>query len=165
VLLSGMTCYSGCLLIAGFATNPIFLDIFCGLLGLCSAASVPAAVGTLGAAYPRPSKRKNMAFACFSSGNPLGFGVGTLLSGVLNQYMPWRASFWSLAVIYGLIAAFAWWTVPAASEIENHPCRYASESSILTELDWFGAVAITSGLALFLSGITYGCFGGYLVVY
>jgi MFS family permease len=152
ILCFGMTCYSACLLIAGFATNPIFLDVFCGLLGLCSAATVPAAIGTLGAAYSRPSRRKNIAFACLSSGNPLGFGAGALLSGLINRYMTWRASFWTLAVVYGLIAAFSWWTVP----LQNNHCRCALECAELTELDWLGAIAIIAGLALLLSGITYG---------
>jgi MFS family permease len=147
-----MTSYSACLLIAGFAPNPIFLDVFCGLIGLCSAASVPAAIGTLGAAYSQPSQRKNRAFACFSSGNPLGFGVGALLSGLVNKYMTWRASFWSLAVIYGVVAAFSWWTVP----LEENRCPCAFEYSTLTRLDWLGAIAIVSGLALLLGGITYG---------
>lgn len=152
VLLSGMTCYSACLLIAGFATNSVFLDVFCGLVGLCSAASVPAAIGTLGAAYPQPSRRKNIAFACFSSGNPLGFGAGALLSGFLNKSMPWRASFWTLAVIYGLVAALSWWTVPP----EDDCSRFSHGFMTLTQLDWPGAIAIIAGIALLLSGITYG---------
>ena len=150
VLLFGMTSYSVCLLIAGFATNAVFLDVFCGLIGLCSAASVPAAVGALGAAYPQPSRRKNKAFACFSCGNPLGFGAGALLSGLINRYMIWRASFWTLAVIYGLITAFSWWTVPLE---ENHSqCTF--DIAGLTQLDWLGAISIIAGLALLLSGIT-----------
>jgi MFS family permease len=151
VLLFGMTCYSACLLIAGFATNPVFLDIFCGLIGLCSAATVPAAVGTLGAAYSRPSRRKNIAFACFSAGNPLGFGAGALLSGLVNKSMTWRASFWILAVGYGLVSAFSWHTVPLQ---DNQP-RFPYQFRTLARLDWFGALAIITGLALLLSGITY----------
>lgn len=154
ILLFGMTCYSAFLLTAGFASNPIFLDVFCGLVGLCSAASVPAAIGTLGSAYPQPSRRKNIAFACFSSGNPLGFGAGALLSGSLNKSMPWRASFWTLAVIYGLVAAFSWWTIPP--EVDRS--RYSFDCMKLIQLDWLGAIAIIAGLALLLSGITYGLF-------
>lgn len=146
-----MTCYSACLLIAGFATKPVFLDIFCGLIGLCSAASVPAAIGTLGAAYSQPSRRKNIAFACFSSGNPLGFGAGALLSGLVNKSMSWRASFWTLAVIYGLVAAFSWWAIPL--EVNHSPCAF--QYATLAQLDWSGAIAIIAGLALLLSGITY----------
>jgi hypothetical protein len=60
-------------LIAGFSTNAMYLDVFGGLLGLWSAAAVPPAVGILGAAYERPSKRKNRAFACFAFVDPFFF--------------------------------------------------------------------------------------------
>lgn len=151
VLLFGMTLYAVFLLIAGFAPNAIFLDFFCGLLGLCSAASVPAAIGILGTAYSRPSRRKNKAFACFSCGNPIGFGAGALLSGAVNRSLSWRSSFWTLAVIYGLIAAISWWTVPL--DDNQSPC--IGDCATLTQLDWLGAITIIAGLALLLTGITY----------
>ena len=66
--------------------------------------------------------------------------------------MPWRASFWTLAAIYGLVAAFSWWTVP----LEDDPSRCSLDCMTLTQLDWLGAIAIIAGLALLLSGITYG---------
>ena len=151
VLLVGMAFYSAFLLVAGFAPSAISLDLVCGLLGLCSAASVPAAIGILGAVYSRPSRRKNKAFACFSSGNPIGFGAGALLSGAVNRSMSWRASFWTLAVIYGLIAAISWWTVPM--DRNQSPC--ITDTAKLTQLDWLGATTIIAGLALLLTGITY----------
>ena len=73
LFLLSLAFFSICLLITGFATNAYFLDVFCGLLGLSSAASVPPAIGKLGAVYDKPSRRKNRAFACFSGGNPVGF--------------------------------------------------------------------------------------------
>ncbi len=73
LFLVSLAFFSVCLLITGFATNAYFLDVFCGLLGLSSAASVPPAIGKLGAVYDKPSRRKNRAFACFSGGNPVGF--------------------------------------------------------------------------------------------
>lgn len=151
VLLVGMTCYSASILIAGFATSPISLDVFCGLVGLSSAASAPAALGALGAAYSQPSRRKNKAFACFSSGNPLGFGVSALLSGSVHRYLSWRASFWTLAAIYTLVTAFSWWAVP----LEDSSCRSNFEWATLTRLDCLDTINIIAGLALLLSGITY----------
>ena len=68
-------------LAAGFAKTPISLDVLTGIMGLFSASAVPPASGILGAAYERPSKRKNAAFACFSAGNPLGYVFGTIFGG------------------------------------------------------------------------------------
>lgn len=75
----GMAGYTFSLLIAGFANNAIYMDVFSGIIGLFAAAVVPPAVGVLGATYEKPSKRKNLAFACFSAGNPLGFVGGMIV--------------------------------------------------------------------------------------
>ena len=149
--LFGMTGCFAFLLIISFAPNAIFLDVFCGLLGLCSAAFVPAAIGTLGAVYSLSSRRKNIAFACFSSGNPLGFRAGVMHSGAIYKSMSWRISFWTLAIIYGLIAAFSWWTVP----LENGQSQCTVECATLAQLDLLGAAAIIAGIAFLLIGITY----------
>jgi len=49
---------------AGFANSGITLDVLNGLIGLASAAAVPAILGIMGASYEKPSRRKNFAFAC-----------------------------------------------------------------------------------------------------
>jgi MFS family permease len=84
---------------AGFAHKPIQLDVICGFMGLMSACAVPSAQGMLGATYEVPSRRKNAAFACFSSGNPLGFVFGMLSAGIASQIFGWRAVFWFLALV------------------------------------------------------------------
>jgi MFS family permease len=73
LLIFSMGAFAISSLIAGFSTNAMYLDVFGGLLGLWSAAAVPPAVGILGAAYERPSKRKNRAFACFALVDPFFF--------------------------------------------------------------------------------------------
>ncbi len=78
-----MSAFSLSSLIAGLATNAIYIDVFGGLLGLWSGAAVPPAIGILGAAYSVPSKRKNKAFACFSAGNPVGF---VMVNNVLRSF-------------------------------------------------------------------------------
>lgn len=99
-------------LATGFSPSALFLDTFNGLLGLASAAAVPPAAGTLGAAYGKPSKRKNYAFACFSAGNPLGFVFGSIASGIATRLFDWRASLWLLAIIYAAFTILALFTVP-----------------------------------------------------
>jgi MFS family permease len=69
-------------LAAGFAAQPITLDVLNGVLGLFNSSAVPAAQGLLSISYPTSSKRRNYAFACFSAGNPLGFAAGALFGGV-----------------------------------------------------------------------------------
>jgi predicted MFS family arabinose efflux permease len=136
-------------LIAGFAKNAMYLDIFCGLLGLFSAAAVPPAVGILGAAYEVPSQRKNRAFACFSAGNPVGFVMGSIFSGIAANIFNWRASFWLLSIIYLIFFAAAIWTVPKTQK-ETEKFSFG----VLKRFDMFGILLSMAGIALFCSSLT-----------
>jgi MFS family permease len=144
-----MAAFSLSSLIAGFATNALYLDTFTGLLGLFSAASVPPAIGILGAAYEVPSKRKNYAFACFSAGNPVGFVLGSILSGVAERLFSWRASFWLLCIIYAVFFGAALWTVPRTQgDTEKF------NLGTLKRFDFLGIGLSMAGIALFCSSLT-----------
>jgi MFS family permease len=149
LLIFSMAAFAVSSLIAGFATNAMYLDVFGGLLGLWSAAAVPPAVGILGAAYSVPSKRKNKAFACFSAGNPVGFVMGTIFSGVAAHLFDWRASFWLLAIIYAVFFVAAIWTVPK-TQVETERLSWG----VLRRFDLFGILLSMAGIALFCSSLT-----------
>lgn len=85
VYLAGMGSFAVFVLLVGFATNPFWMDVVLGVLGISCAMVVPPAGGILGAAYGRPSKRKNLAFAAFSAGNPVGFVLGSITCGVATM--------------------------------------------------------------------------------
>lgn len=138
------------LLIAGFATNAIYMDVFSGILGVFAAAAVPPAVGALGAVYEKPSKRKNRAFACFSAGNPLGFVGGMIISGVASHEYNWRASFWALAVVYGIFTVLTVWTVPADSF-----ARTPVSVEAFKKFDLLGTALVIVGFAFFSSSLSY----------
>lgn len=149
LLIFAMAAFAISSLIAGFASNAMYLDIFCGLLGLWSAAAVPPAVGILGAAYSVPSKRKNKAFACFSAGNPVGFVMGSIFSGVAAHLFSWRASLWLLAMIYISFFIAAIWTVPKTqASIEK------MSWDVLRRFDVFGILLSIAGIALFCASLT-----------
>ncbi|KAJ5670138.1 uncharacterized protein N7477_005501 [Penicillium maclennaniae] len=145
----GMAGFTISLLIAGFATNAIYMDVFSGILGIFAAAVVPPAVGTLGAVYERPSKRKNRAFACFSAGNPLGFVGGMIISGVASHEYNWRASFWALAVVYAIFTVLTVWTVPA-----DGFSRTKVSMDALRSFDLLGTALVIVGFAFFSSSLS-----------
>ncbi|KAJ5286751.1 hypothetical protein N7478_002437 [Penicillium angulare] len=145
----GMAGFSISLLIAGFATNAMYLDVFSGILGLFAAAVVPPAVGALGAVYEKPSKRKNRAFACFSAGNPLGFVGGMIISGVASHESNWRASFWALAVVYAIFTVLTVWTVPADTFAKT-PISVEA----FRKFDLLGTALIIVGFAFFSSSMS-----------
>jgi len=149
LLIIAMGAFSISSLIAGFATNAMYLDVFCGILGLWGAAAVPPAVGILGAAYSVPSKRKNRAFACFSAGNPVGFVLGSIFSGIADKLFGWRASFWLLAIIYIFFFLAAIWTVPK-TQAQTEKLSFAA----LKKFDVFGVLLSMAGIALFCSSLT-----------
>jgi hypothetical protein len=146
----GMAGFTLSLLVAGFATNAIYMDVFSGILGLFAAAVVPPAVGALGAVYEKPSKRKNRAFACFSAGNPLGFVGGMIISGVASHEYNWRASFWALAVVYALFTGLTVWTVPA-----DGFARTPLSMEALRQFDLLGTGLVIVGFAFFSSSLSY----------
>ncbi|KAJ5745676.1 hypothetical protein N7520_010858 [Penicillium odoratum] len=145
----GMAGFTLSLLIAGFATNAIYMDVFSGILGLFAAAVIPPAVGTLGAVYEKPSKRKNRAFACFSAGNPLGFVGGMIISGVASNEYNWRASFWALAVVYAIFTALTVWTVPV-----DGFARTPLSVEAFRKFDLLGTALVIVGFAFFSSSLS-----------
>lgn len=149
MLLFSMGFYSIFCLILGFASNPIYMDVVSALLGLCSAAAVPPAIGILGAVYKKPSKRKNMVFASFSAGNPLGFVAGIFVSGVCFKISTWRTSFWVLAVIYAFFTVAAYWSVPL-----DEKARAKFNLETLKKFDFLGVILAASGIALFTTALT-----------
>ena len=152
VFLSSIGFFSICLLIIGFATNAIYLDVFCGLLGLSSAASVPPAIGKLGAVYEKPSRRKNRAFACFSAGNPVGFVLGAFIAGVTMQVSTWRAVFWVMSVIYAFFFVAACWTTPPDHEQKLGGLNVET----FLKFDLLGALLAVVGVAMFTGALTLG---------
>lgn len=119
-------------------------------MGLLSAAAVPSAVGMLGAAYEKPSKRKNYAFAYFSAGNPLGFVFGTLFSGIATHLFNWRASFWLLAIIYLVITVLAFFIVPNDDSSMERP-----SAQTLKKFDIGGTLLTVTGIGMFSSSLRY----------
>jgi MFS family permease len=150
LLLLSLGFFTILLLIMGFASNAIFMDVFCGLLGVSSAAAVPPAIGKLGAVYEKPSRRKNWAFACFSAGNPVGFAIGAFIAGVSMQVASWRAVFWVTAVIYAAFTIVAVFTVPP--DVEQKKGGLNRET--FAQFDFLGACLAVIGIAMFTASLT-----------
>lgn len=150
MFLLSMGCFSACMLIMGFATNAFYMDIFCGLSGICSAAAVPPAIGKLGAVYEKPSRRKNRAFACFSAGNPIGFALGAFIAGVCYHVASWRVVFWVMSVIYAFFTVAAYFTVPEDTEQKKGGFNIET----FKQFDFLGAFLAIAGIALFTASLT-----------
>ncbi|KAK3939888.1 major facilitator superfamily domain-containing protein [Diplogelasinospora grovesii] len=162
VFMVGMGSFSAFVLLVAFAQNPFWMDVVCGVLGVSSAMVVPPAIGIMGAAYERPSKRKNLAFSAFSAGNPLGFVFGSILSGVVTKLAnTWRAAFIMLAILWAIFAVLAIWTIP---KVEAYPPGEPFRKRLKTfakTFDSVGTVLTIFGTGLLTAAITLGPTDGW----
>jgi MFS family permease len=138
-------------LAAGFANDPITLDVLTGVMGLFSASAVPPASGILGVAYENPSKRKNYAFACFSAGNPLGFVFGTLFGGLAANIFNWRASFWLIAIIFLAFTIVGLFTVP-----KDWTDKEPFSAETIKKFDIVGTLLTIGGIGMFSAALSLG---------
>ncbi|KAK7957286.1 major facilitator superfamily-domain-containing protein [Apiospora aurea] len=139
ILLTSLFLFALHALATGFARNAVALIVLNAAMGLTSAI------------YERPSRRKNYAFACFSSGNHLEFAVSAVFSGVATQVAGWSALVWLLAVMYAAVAIIACFTVPA-DYTEELPLNRES----LKQFDFGRVLLAICGMVLLTAGISVG---------
>ncbi|KAK3386464.1 aminotriazole resistance protein [Podospora didyma] len=151
IMLTSLFLFSIFALATGFARNAVTLDVLNGVMGLTAASTIPSAQGMLGSIYDKPSRRKNYAFACFTSGNHLGFVFSSIFSGIVTQFFGWPATFWLLAIVYLVVAIVACFTVPVDVS-EKLPLTRES----LKQFDVVGALLTIGGIGLFTAGISIG---------
>ncbi|CAG8983190.1 hypothetical protein HYALB_00004017 [Hymenoscyphus albidus] len=147
-LLLGMTFLGFFSLLAAFAPNAMALDIICGFLGVGTAIISPPAIGTLFAAYPE-GKRRNKATGALGAGNPLGFVLGSMSSGLATRIWDWRASFIVISIFFFVMTAMAIWTMPSIPRIGNR-------REMMKSFDYLGTVLTITGVALFSAALTQG---------
>jgi len=145
-LLLGMLWLSACSLITAFIPSALLMNIFCGLLGLGTAAIAPPALGVLFATYPE-GKRRNAATGALGCGNPVGFVLGSLSAGVATHLSGWRASFIVIAVFFFLLTILAFWTVPQLP-------RNGDMKLAIKQFDYLGSILIAIGMGLFTAALT-----------
>jgi MFS family permease len=150
MFIGSMFLFSVVCLGTGFAKTGVSLDILNGVLGIFSAAAVPPAQGMLGVIYPKPSRRKNRVFGCFSAGNPLGFVCGTIFSGLATQLFNWRASLWLLAIVYLIVTVVAMFTVP-----NDSTAKVSFDEKTLKRLDLPGTAMTIVGIGMFCAALRY----------
>ncbi|KAK6599350.1 major facilitator superfamily transporter [Botrytis cinerea] len=156
-LLIGLLSMSAFSLVAAWSPGPYELIVVCGLLGMCTAAIAPPALGILFAAYPE-GRRRNMACGALGTGNPVGFILGSVSSGLAVKYYGWRASFIVMAIFFFLLVLLAFWTVPVIT-------RVGSRSDAIRRFDYAGSIFIVLAVALISAGLTEGPQSGWLSVH
>lgn len=142
IYMFGLIWYIVLSIIAGFAVDPIMLNVVRGLQGFGPAAFLTSGLSILGSTY-RPGPRKNLVFSIYGGCAPVGFFVGIFVGGLTSQYLRWGWYFWIGAILTTLA------TVAAALTI---PKDRSSRKDV--KMDWMGSVLSFTGLILVIFAIT-----------
>ena len=120
---------SGTVLLAGRAVQ-----------GLGGAVVTPAALAILTVSFPAGRARR-LAVSAWTAAAAGGGALGFVVGGVLVAGGGWRAVFWLLVPLAGLVLAVLWWCVPAQAPAATG-----------RRLDVLGSVTATTGLVLLVWG-------------
>ena len=131
VFLTGCFFLACFVLACGLARTGIELIIFRAMQGLAVALCLPTSVGILTRAVAR-GKILNMGFTCIGLGQPLGFSLGLVLGGILDDTIGWRAGRYVRWSDYGILSCWGL-AIPADSLIQPPTMK-----RLKTDIDWSG---------------------------
>ncbi|KAL4918961.1 major facilitator superfamily domain-containing protein [Aspergillus aurantiobrunneus] len=125
----------------GLAQTSTQLIVFRVISGLATAICLPSATSIISENFS-PGKLRNLAFSLMGGGQPIGFGVGILIGGILADTIGWRWGFHTAAIANTAAFLLSWWQLPHAKKdgIRWH--------ALVFGIDWLGAIIISTALAL-----------------
>ncbi|WP_436786343.1 MFS transporter [Yinghuangia sp. YIM S10712] len=141
--LAGLTLFTVASAACGAATGAAALIVARVAQGLGGALLTPTTLAVITHTYPEGPRRAR-ALALWSAVGAMGASAGTVLGGVLTEWLDWR---WVFLINLPVgVLAFA----VAARHLRDHP---AARSAARPRLDVPGAVLATTGLAALLYGL------------
>ncbi|KAI8948535.1 integral membrane protein [Xylaria longipes] len=141
IFITGTVLFSIWMLAVAFSQSAYQLIVFRTLQGVSMSFCLPTAVSTITATFPS-GRPRNIAFAVFGGGSPVGFAVGLVLGGVIVQASSWRTAYYLAAGLGAGISVLAWFTMPKESPVPNWQRR------LLHDFDWVGVGTAVGSLAL-----------------
>ncbi|MCC5582053.1 MFS transporter [Microtetraspora sp. AC03309] len=140
VFVSGMAIFGLASAAAGLALWPGMLLIARCAQGIGAALAAPAAMALVSVVFPDPHRR-GRAMALWGVLSSAGATAGTVLSGVVITWLPWRWVFLAPVVMSAVAVTAIARLFPA-----DHP-------PVNRRIDWLGAVLATTGLAALSYGV------------
>ena len=136
----------------GLAPSLLSLIVSRAIQGVGAAISTATAFAILVTTFPE-GRERNRALGIFVAALSAGFAAGSISGGVLTAAFGWRSVLF-VNVPIGIVAA-----VLSQKFLVNHPGRAVDK-----HLDLPGALAVTSGLVLFVYALTNAATDGFLSV-
>ena len=117
------------------------LITFRAFQGAALALCMPTSVGIITHNFPS-GKTRNIAFACFGGGNPVGYAMGLLLGGIYVRTVGWRYAYYFSIGLNILIVVVAFFSLPADSSGQD------AIQMLKSGVDWIGLGLISIDLSL-----------------
>lgn len=111
--------------------------------GLGASMMVPNGLALLGRTYPPGSKQKVISFTIFGGCAPVGAYLGMLFGALFTKFATWHWSFFTLAIVCGLLAISAYFVLISPPPT---PKQLRPVTEKLRDMDWLGSVTGVGGL-------------------
>ena len=143
VYLIGCFLLAICVLACGLAKTGTQLIIFRGMQGIAVSFCLPTAVSILTEAFPN-GRRRNTGFALLGAGQPLGFSLGLVFSGIFVDSIGWRSGYYVCAALFFLVLGAGFWGLPKDSKNRG----VFAWRRLFAEIDWLGAVVSSACIGI-----------------
>src|SRR5438445_4438561 len=148
----GIVLFTAASFTGGLAPSLLSLIVSRAVQGIGAAVSTATAFAILVTTFPE-GRERNRALGIFVAVLSAGFAAGSIAGGVLTATFGWRSVLF-VNVPIGIVAA-----VLSQKFLVNHPGRAMDK-----HLDLPGALAVTSGLVLFVYALTNAATDGFVSV-
>ena len=139
-------------LACGLSKTGTQLIVFRAFSGIAASFCLPSAVSLINEVFP-PGKSRNIAFASMGGAQPVGFGLGLVLGGVITGTIGWPWGFYFAAISNFLMVLLCGWQLPR-STYQSKSFRNVWQS-LLSDIDWAGVTMISTALAIISYIIAY----------
>ena len=143
VFLTGCGFLSAFTLGTSLARTGTQLIVFRALQGIAMSMCMPTSISLITNSFP-PGRRRNMAFAFFGGGFPIGFALGLVLGGILVDFISWRFGYYISCVINVLMFVGAFFSLSAPEATEHQNLR----KRLLKDIDWIGITIASACIAM-----------------
>ncbi|KAI9935121.1 hypothetical protein ASPWEDRAFT_162187 [Aspergillus wentii DTO 134E9] len=138
-------CFLQCVftLACGLSQTGAQMIVFRAFSGVASSFCLPSAVSLINQVFP-PGKPRNIAFASMGGAQPIGFGIGLVLGGIITGTIGWDWGFYIAAISNFVMLIVTAWQLPK----QAHQSSQEVWQRLKHDIDWIGVILASASLAL-----------------
>ncbi|RJE22590.1 Major Facilitator Superfamily [Aspergillus sclerotialis] len=139
-----VACFLQCVftVACGFAKTGTQMIVFRAFSGVAASFSLPSSVSLINEVFP-PGQSRNIAFASMGGAQPIGFGIGLVLGGIITGSIGWKWGFFVAAISNAVMLVISAWYLP-----KNAQQSVKVWHRIAADIDWIGVILASVSLAL-----------------